>query len=342
MTGDLDVYGAQMREGAKLAVADINAAGGVLGKPLRLIVQDDECAPSRATSVARNVVSQNVVAVIGHFCSGVSIPASAVYAESGVLQITPSSSNPNLTEQAFHRGWKTVFRSYVRDDHLGFAAASYLAEHYPKGRIALLQDDSNYASTIERPLLRGLVAYGIEPVFQDQIDAGHSSYQDTIDELIKARPDAIYYMGYYPEAALLVKEARASGLQAAFFGSDSLMTTDFAEAAGSAADGVMFIANQGAQAVPEGAALLARLHAQGADADPTGEDYAVFTYAAFQEFALAAQQAGTTEAAAVAKALRSGSFETVMGTMAFDEKGDLRDERFSWYRFRAGSYELVP
>jgi branched-chain amino acid transport system substrate-binding protein len=342
MTGDLAVYGAQMRKGAELAVADINAAGGVLGKPLRLIVQDDQCKPGRANSVAHKVAAQDVVAVIGHFCSGVSIPASEVYAESDILQITPSSSNPDLTEQAFRRGWKTVFRSYVRDDRLGFAAASYLAEHYATGRIALLQDDSNYARTIEKPLLRGLVAYGIEPVFQDQISAGHSSYQETIDALIAARPDAIYYMGYYPEAALLVEEARASGLQAAFLGSDSLMTTDFVDLAGSAADGVMFIANQGAQGVPEAADLLARLRAQGADADRTGEDYAVFTYAAFQEFAMAAQRAGTAEAEAVAKALRNGSFDTVMGTIAFDEEGDLRDQRFSWYRFRAGSYELVP
>jgi branched-chain amino acid transport system substrate-binding protein len=342
VTGDLAEYGAQMREAAKLAVADINAAGGVLGKPLRLIIQDDECDPGRAKDVARSIVSQKVVAVIGHFCSGVSIPASAVYHDNGVLQITPASSNPWLTEEAASKGWKTVFRTCARDDQEGIVAADYLFAHYGKDRIALLRDDSAYARVLEGPLLKGLADHGINPVFQAQIHPGQSSYQRVIDELIKARPDVIYFMGYHPEAALLVKEARAGGLQAAFIGPDSLTTAEFAAQAGAAADGVMFTSNRSAERTPEAGDLVVRLRAQGIDAARGGADYAVFTYAAFQEFAMAAQRAGTTEAEAMAKALRSGGFDTVMGFVTFDEKGDLRKQEFSWYRFRAGNYELVP
>jgi branched-chain amino acid transport system substrate-binding protein len=342
MTGDLAEYGAQMREGAKLAVADINAAGGVLGKPLRLIIEDDQCDPARATAAARDVVSQKVLAVIGHFCSGSSIPASAIYHDNGILQITPASSNPRLTEEAAHKGWKTVFRSYPRDDQEGIAAADYLVAHYSKDRIALLQDGSGYARTIETALIKALGERGATPSFRAQIDPGRSSYQRVIDELIMARPEVVYYSGYHPEAALLVKEARASGLQAAFVGPDSLTTTEFAEQAGAAADGVMFSSNHSPERIPEAADLLVRLRAQGIDAAHGGADYAVLTYAAFQEFAMAAQRAGSLEAAAVAQALRGGSFDTVTGTVAFDWKGDLREPLFSWYRFRAGHYELAP
>lgn len=342
MSGDLAVFGAQMRKGAELAVADINAAGGVLGKPLRLIVQDDQCNPNRATSVAHKVVAQHVVTVIGHFCSGVSIPASEIYADNDVLQITPASSNPILTEQAAENGWTTVFRSCQRDDQQGIAAAHYLADHYGQDRIALLRDDSNYGRVIEKSLLESLAGQGVEPVFRDSILAGRSSHQQAIDELIEARPDVVYFMGYHPEAAVVVKEARASGLQAIFIGPDSLMTTEFATLAGPAANGVLFTAQRSAQTIPQAAGLLTRLRAQGLNDSHGGVDYAVFTYAAFQEFAAAARLAGSVEAHAVAVALRSTSFDTVIGSVAFDKNGDLQRQEFSWYRFQGGTFDPVP
>jgi branched-chain amino acid transport system substrate-binding protein len=342
VTGDLADFGVQMREAAKLAGADINAAGGVLGKSVRLVIEDDQCDPGHASAVAREVVKQMPVAVIGHFCSGVSIPASRIYFENGILQITPASSNPRFTDEAAAKGWATVFRTCARDDQQGVVAADYLVGHYDKDRIALLQDDSGYAQVIEPVLLKALAARGSTPVFQAQIHPGLSSYQRVIDELIKARPDAIYFMGYHPEAALLVKESRASGVQAAFMGPDSLMTTDFAQQAGAAAEGVMFTSNHSALLIPQPANLIAQLRVAGVNPERGGADYAVFTYAAFQEFAMAAQRAETFDAQALAKALRAGSFDTVMGSVTFDEKGDLRQQVFSWYRFRAGNFELVP
>lgn len=338
MSGDLAEFGIQMREAAKLAVADINAAGGVLGKPLRLVIQDDECDYRRGASIARKVVAQDVVAVIGHFCSGVSIPASAVYAANGILQITPASSNPMLTDKAAEEGWHTVFRTCARDDYQGIVAADYLASHFRHSRIAVLRDDSKYGATVEKPLLKRLAFHGIDPVYREQIYAGRSSYQETIDELIDARADVVYFSGYHPEAALLVKEARASGLQAAFFGADALMTLEFATLAGRAADGVMFTGNLDIGQMPEAADLVRRLREQGLDA----ASYSIFTYAAFQEFALAAQRAGTTEAEAVAQVLRSDSFDTVMGRVTFDKKGDLREAAYSWYRLNNQNFEVVP
>jgi branched-chain amino acid transport system substrate-binding protein len=133
MSGDLARFGMQMKHGAEQAVADINAQGGVLGKQLKLLVGDDHYIPDQAPDTARELADQHVVFVAGHFCSGSSIPASRVYHERGVLQITPASSNPKLTEEAAAAGWMNVFRLYVRDDQEGAIAGAWIAAN-AKGR----------------------------------------------------------------------------------------------------------------------------------------------------------------------------------------------------------------
>jgi branched-chain amino acid transport system substrate-binding protein len=138
MTGKLAWFGEQMERGAAQAVADINAAGGVLGQKVRLITADDYCDPEQAVAAARKLVSDGVIFVAGHFCSGASIPASEIYAAAGVLQISPMSTNPMLTEL----GRANVFRLINRDDVEGMMAATYLADHWPGEKIAILHDNT--------------------------------------------------------------------------------------------------------------------------------------------------------------------------------------------------------
>ena len=140
MTGKVAWYGEQMQRGAELAVADINAAGGALGQQVRLIIADDACDPEQAVAAARNMVSQSVIFVVGHFCSGASIPASKVYEEAGVLQISPVSSNPRLTEL----GRANVFRVVPRDDASGILAGNYVADHWPDKKIAIFHDSTAF------------------------------------------------------------------------------------------------------------------------------------------------------------------------------------------------------
>src|SRR5262245_65966776 len=137
ITGDLAEFGAQMKRGAEKAVADINKAGGVNGEQLKLEVGDDQCDPKQAVAVANDLVSKGVVFVAGHFCSGSSIPASAVYHEEGVLQITPASTNPKFTEDPAAAGWGTVFRTCGRDDQQGSFAGPWIAEHYKGKNVAI-------------------------------------------------------------------------------------------------------------------------------------------------------------------------------------------------------------
>jgi branched-chain amino acid transport system substrate-binding protein len=144
ITGKEAWYGEQMERGAAAAVADLNAKGGVLGQELRLITADDFCDPEQAVAAARKLVSDGAVLVVGHFCSGASIPGSEVYAAAGVLQISPASTNPMLTEL----GRANVFRIQNRDDGVGTVIGNYLADHWPEQKIAILHDNTTFGKGI--------------------------------------------------------------------------------------------------------------------------------------------------------------------------------------------------
>src|SRR5512134_3798403 len=141
MTGTEATFGEQMRNGADMAVADLNAAGGVLGQNVVLEIGDDACDPKQAVAVANQVASKGVKFVAGHFCSGSSIPASDVYAEENVIQISPASTNPKLTEA----GKKNVFRTCGRDDQQGAVAGNYIADHFAGQKIAVVHDKQAYS-----------------------------------------------------------------------------------------------------------------------------------------------------------------------------------------------------
>src|SRR5439155_5290717 len=144
ITGSNAALGEQMTRGAEMAVADINAKGGVLGKKLDVTVADDACDPKQAVAAANDVVRKGAVFVDGHYCSGSSIPASSVYNEAGILQITPASTNPALTEEAAKKGWTNIFRTCGRDDKQGVVAGNFIAQRFAGKRIAVLHDKSAY------------------------------------------------------------------------------------------------------------------------------------------------------------------------------------------------------
>ena len=144
MTGDLASFGEQLRRGAEMAIADINAAGGVNGEQIKLEIGDDQCDPKQAVQVANDLVKKGVVFVAGHFCSGSSIPASEVYSEEGILQMTPASTNPKFTEDPAAKGIKTIFRSCGRDDKQGSFAGPWMAKTYGGKNVAILDDKSPY------------------------------------------------------------------------------------------------------------------------------------------------------------------------------------------------------
>ena len=334
ITGDLAEFGAQLKRGAEQAVADINKSGGVLGKQLKLEEGDDQCDPKQAPIVANDLVSKGVVFVAGHFCSGSSIPASAVYHEEGVLQITPASTNPKFTDDAAASGWKTVFRTCGRDDQQGSFAGPWIAEHYKGKNIAIVHDKSPYGQGLADLTKAALNKAGVQEALYEAITPGEQDYTALITKMKQAKIDVIYFGGYHPEAALIVKQARDQGLQAPLLSGDSLNTQEFATLAGKASDGVMFTNAAEARNLPTAQAVVKEFRDQGFEP----EGYTLSTYAAVQVWAAAATKAGTTDSAKVAETLRGQDWDTVIGKLGFDAKGDLTAATYVWYIFKDGKY----
>src|ERR1044071_5096342 len=172
MTGSNAAFGEQLRRGAQMAVEDINAAGGVNGQKLELVVGDDACDPKQATAVANKMVTDKVVFVAGHYCSSSSIPASDIYKEGKVLQITPASTNPKLTDDAFAKGNTTVFRTVGRDDIQGPTMAAYVLKNNKNAKIAIIQDKTAYGKGVADEFKKALNAGGVKEVMYEAINRG--------------------------------------------------------------------------------------------------------------------------------------------------------------------------
>lgn len=334
ITGDLAEFGAQMKNGATKAVEDINKKGGVLGQKLILEVGDDACDPKQAVAVANDLASKGVVFVAGHFCSGSSIPASAVYSEEGILQISPASTNPKFTEDAAAKGWKTVFRTCGRDDQQGEFAGKWLAEHYKGKKVAIVHDKSAYGKGLADLTKENMNAAGLQEVLYEGITAGEQDYTALVSKLKQQQVDAIYFGGYHPEAALIVRQSREQGLNAPLLSGDSLNTLEFATLAGKSGDGTMFTNAAEARNLPSAKAAVEEFRAGGYEP----EGYTLSTYAAIQVWADAVAKAGDTDPEKVADAIRSQAWDTVIGKLGFDDKGDLTASTYVWYVFKDGNY----
>jgi len=176
ITGPYAVFGDQMKRGAEFAAAEINAKGGLLGQQIKTLVGDDACDPKQAVSVANKDVTEGVKVVIGHYCSGSSIPASAVYQEANMLQITPASTNPKFTDEAAAKGWWNVFRTCGRDDTQGVTDARFLVSHYKDKRIAVLHDKSPYGKGLADETVKGLEKAGVKPAMYEAYNPGEKDY----------------------------------------------------------------------------------------------------------------------------------------------------------------------
>jgi branched-chain amino acid transport system substrate-binding protein len=335
MTGSQAAIGEELRRGAEKAVADLNAAGGVLGRQLKLTIGDDACDPKQAVSVANDVASQEVVFVDGHYCSGSSIPASAVYNEAGILQISPGSTNPVLTDDAAAKGWTNVYRVVGRDDAQGKVAGHYLATHYKGKAIAIIDDKSAYGKGLADETRKALQAEGGKEVIDEQITAGDRDFGALISKLKQAHVEVIYFGGYEVEGGLIVRQARDQKLDAVLIGGDALLTQQFYNVSGPAGDGTLMTFAPDPRKVPTAKAVVDAFKKDGYEP----EGYTLYSYASVQVFAAAVAAAKSTDLEDVTVVLQSGrSFDTVIGPIKFDKKGDIQNPSFVFYEWKGGSY----
>lgn len=332
MTGQYASAGDQIRKGAEMAIADINARGGVLGEKLALEVGDDACDPKQAVSVANTMVNKGIVFMHGHWCSSSTIPASDVYAESDIPMATVST-NPQVTE----RGLKNVFRIMGRDDQQGLVAGNYLATQFKGKKIAVLDDKSAYGKGLADEMAKAMTAKGAKPVLRESITAGEKDYSGIVTKLKQAGVDVLAYGGYHTEVALILRQAQQAGLKLTVMGGDTMTNSELVTAAGPAADNVMFTFSPDPRKNPDAAPIVEKFRA--AKVEPEG--YVMYAYAAMQLFEQAATKAKSTKYAALEKAMRGGTFKTVIGELSFDAKGDQKAPGFVVYQWKDGKYDYA-
>ncbi len=337
MTGQYAAFGEQLRRGAEMAVENLNAKGGVLGRKLKLEIGDDACDPKQAVAVANQLASKKVSLVAGHFCSSSSIPASAVYNESGVLQITPASTNPALTDDAAKKGWKNVFRTCGRDDAQGIVAGKYLASKYKGKAVAIIHDKSAYGKGLADETKKAMNAGGLKEAMYEAITQGDKDFTALISKMKAAKVDAIYLGGYHTEAGLMVRQSREQGFNAQLISGDALVTDEFWKITGKAGEGTLMTFAPDPRNVPEAKDVVAQFKAKGYDP----EGYTLYTYAAIQAWAEAATKAKSIKTADVAKMLRGNKYKTVIGTLDFNDKGDVVNPLYVFYAWKDGKYKEI-
>jgi branched-chain amino acid transport system substrate-binding protein len=284
-------------------------------------------------AVANQLVNQGVVFVDGHFCSSSSIPASQVYNEEGVLQISPASTNPKLTEQ----GFKNVFRTCGRDDVQGTFAADYVVDHKLGDKVAIVQDQSQYGKGLADEFKKELNKRGAKEMTYEAVSQGDKDFSALITKIKGMGAKLIYYGGYHTEAGLLVRQAKDQGLDATLMSGDALVDQQFWNITGASGEGTLMTFAPDPRKLPTAAAVVKAFEAEGFNP----EGYTLYTYAAMQVFADAAGKAGSTKPDAVTKAMHGVTFDTVLGPIQFDEKGDVTAPKYVMYKWHDGKYDEV-
>ena len=333
MTGQYASFGEQMKRGAEMAVNDINAAGGVLGQKLELLVEDDACDPKQAVAAANKLVSEGVAFVAGHFCSGSSIPASDVYAEENILQISPASTNPQLTE----RGMANVFRVCGRDDQQGVVAGTFLADTFKGKKVAILHDKTAYGKGLADETKKNMNAAGLKEAMYEAYTAGEKDYSALISKMKAAGIDVFYVGGYHTEAGLMIRQAHEQGYKPQLVSGDALVTDEYWKITGDAGAGTLMTFSPDPRKNKAAEPLVQRFR----DANYEPEGYTLYTYGAIQAWAQAAEKAGSVDTDALIKALRGEKFDTVLGNIGFDDKGDVTAPGYVWYVWDSGQYDYA-
>jgi len=316
ITGPNAATGAQMKNGVDQAAADLNKSGGILGQKITVEYGDDVSDPKQGVSVANDFAADGVKFVIGNYNSGVTIPSSEVYQENGILEITPASTNPSVTE----RGMWNIFRVCGRDDQQGRVAGDYILKHFKGKRIAFVNDKTTYGKGLADETLKTIKAGGMDSVLYEGINTGEKDYSALVSKIKQSRADLVYFGGLYTEAGLIVRQMRDQGVTAPLMGGDGITSDEFASVGGPGVIGSLMTYGPDPRNRPEAKAAVAEFRAK--NFEP--EAYTLYSYAAVQIIAQAATAAKSLDPKKVADVMHSGmNFKTVIGNISYDKKGDI-------------------
>jgi branched-chain amino acid transport system substrate-binding protein len=330
ITGPNATFGAQLKNGAEQAAEDINAAGGIMGQKIQVVVGDDVSDPKQGVSVANKFSGEGVKMVVGHFNSGVSIPASEVYQEAGIVQITPASTNPRFTERNM---WNT-FRTCGRDDQQGAVAGAYLASKFKGKKVAIIDDKTPYGKGLADETRKAMNGKGLKETMSESINTGEKDYSALVSKIKQGNVDVVYFGGLHTEAGLIIRQMRDQGVKAPLMGGDGIVSAEFVSIAGPGAEGTLMTFSPDPRKNPNAKDAVAKFKAK--NIDP--EAYTLYAYAAVQILKAAAEQAKSTDSKKIAEVMKQGKpFKTVIGDISFDKKGDITRPDYIMYVWKKGA-----
>jgi len=338
ITGPQAHIGVDIRNGVQLAIDDINAAGlNIDGKKIKLelVAEDDEANPTKAATVAQKLVDAKVVAVVGHFNSGASIPASKIYSDAGIPQISPSSTNPKYTQQ----GFKTTFRVVANDDQQGPVGAKFALEKLKPKTVAVIDDSTSYGQGLADTFEAAAKAGGAKIVAREHTTDKDTDFKAILTKIKGKKPEVVFFGGIDPQAGPMVKQMGELGIKAKFMGGDGMQTPNFIKLAGNAAEGAMAsMPGLPKDQMPGGAKFLEKFKAK-FNADV--ELFAPMGYDAVYVFVEAMKRAKSTDPAKFLLEVGKPDYKGVIGPIAFDDKGDLKNGPITIYVVKDGKWDTL-
>jgi branched-chain amino acid transport system substrate-binding protein len=324
LTGPNAAFGAQLKNGTDQAVEDINAAGGILGQKITVSYGDDVSDPKQGVSVANKFSGDGVKFVVGHFNSGVTMPASEAYAENGILMISPSATNPKITERKL---WNT-FRTCGRDDQQGSVAAAWIAKNMKGKKIAIVHDKTTYGQGLADETKKGLAKAGIKEVLYEGVNTGEKDFSALVSKIKATNADLVYWGGLHTEGGLIVRQMRDQGVKAPLMGGDGITSDEFVSIGGPGVEGTLMTFAPDPRKRAEAKAVVEKFRAK--KFEP--EAYTLYSYAAVEVMKQAAEAAKSLDPKKVAAQIHSGKkFKTVIGELSFDKKGDITRPDYVMY-----------
>ncbi len=325
------IYGDQLRLGVEQAVADVNAAGGLLGHRIRIVPGDDGGDPKRGAAIAKTFIDGHVPIVVGPFSSAVAVPASALYADAGVLEVSPGATAPAFTDG----GLPTVFRLAGREDEAAGVAARWLLDHHV-ARIAIVHDRGDAGKAFADATRRLLAVAGTREVFYGTLDKGTRDFAPLVARVKASGASVVVWGGTEVEGGLLIRQLRDANARAVLLGNAGIASEEFATVAGPAADGSLIVFARDPRRLPAAADLLNRFRAKGIEPGT----YAFYAYAAVEVIQQAAAASRALDGKSLAATMHAGmTFHTVLGELAFDAHGDPTtpdDIVYVWHRGASG------
>lgn len=332
-SGDLASYGLPTVNAAKLVAESVNAKGGIGGKQIELLIQDEECKPEKATNAATKVVSDGAVAVIGHICSGATKAALPIYTEANLVTISPSATNPELTQSG---QYPTFFRTIASDDAQAKLGVDFAIEKLDAKKIAVLHDKGDYGKGYAEYAQKFVQEGGqAEVVLFEGVTPGAVDYSAVVQKVRQSGADTVMFGGYHPEASKLVSQMKKKKVDVRFISDDGVKDDTFIKVAGPDAEGVY------ASGPQDVSSLELNKQAKADHMAKFGSEPGAFfeaAYAAMLALVNAIDKAGSTDTDAIMAVLRSEFVETNIGSIKFDERGDAEGVGFSMYQVQNGKY----